>query len=101
MLESYGVTEKITWKQAILGLKGRMNPAMLSIWHFIRATLLAKIWYDKNLIAHRKPAMNLDSTQIRSIIKEGCLLAKGKTKLRAQASILLRKLRKDPGEHKV
>ena len=84
-----------------MGLKGRMNPAMLFMWHFIRATLLAKVWYDRNLIAHKKPALNLDPTQIKASIMEGCLRAKGKVKLRAQASILLRKLRKDPGGHEV
>ena len=93
-LESFGVTERITWKQAILGIKGRMNPAMLSVWHFIRATLLAKLWHDRNLIAHSKPALNLDPTQIKAIILEGCLLAKDRPKLRTPASILLKKLKK-------
>ncbi|MCO5601918.1 hypothetical protein L7F22_056044 [Adiantum nelumboides] len=99
LLESYGVTEKITWKQAILGIKGRMNPAMFDIWHFIRASILSRIWYDRNLIAHKKPAMSIDPTQVKVAMVEGCLLAKARPKIRAQASILLKKLRKDPGRH--
>ncbi|MCO5585957.1 hypothetical protein L7F22_039892 [Adiantum nelumboides] len=101
LLESYGVTEKITWKQAILGIKGRMNPAMFDIWHFIRASILSRIWYDRNLIAHKKPAMSTDPTQVKVAMVEGCLLAKARPKIRAQASILLKKLRKDPGRHQV
>ena len=72
------MSEKINWKQALLGVKGRMNPAMLSLWQYVRALIISKIWQDKNLLAHKRPGMNLDSTQVREIIQEGCYLAKDK-----------------------
>lgn len=93
-LESFGVTDRIGWKQAVLGDKGKMNPAIYMIWQYIRASILSKIWYDRNLLAHGKPALCLDDVQIRKAITEGCLLARNKAKLRSYASILLRKLKR-------
>ncbi|MCO5583152.1 hypothetical protein L7F22_037061 [Adiantum nelumboides] len=76
ILENFGFTERITWKQALLGFKGRINPAIMDIWQYIRDAILSKIWQDRNLIAHRKPALCFDSTKMRLAMVEGCLLAK-------------------------
>ncbi|MCO5562185.1 hypothetical protein L7F22_015811, partial [Adiantum nelumboides] len=76
ILENFGFTKRITWKQALLGFKGRVNPAIMDIWQYIRAAILSKIWQDRNLIAHRKPALCFDSTKMRLAMVESCLLAK-------------------------
>ena len=94
MLEAAGVTEKITWKQAILGARGRLNPAIYKIWQYIRAIIISKIWQDRNLLAHQRPGLNLDSSHVKIWIMEACILAKEKEKLRLQVSILIRKISK-------
>ena len=68
MLESIGVTERIQWKQAVIGNKGRMNPAFYKVWQYIRAVVLSKVWQDRNQIAHHKPAMNLDGALAKDFI---------------------------------
>ncbi|MCO5557342.1 hypothetical protein L7F22_010905 [Adiantum nelumboides] len=93
ILENFGFSERITWKQALLGFKGRMNPAIMDIWQYIRSAILSKIWQDRNLIAHRKPALCFDSTKMRLAMVEGCLLAKEVPRTRAQASTILKKMK--------
>lgn len=90
LLVELGISERITWKQALLGFKGRMNPAAMDIWHYCKAAILSKIWQDRNLIVHRKPAICFDSISVKAAMVEGCLLAKEAPKIRAQASIILR-----------
>ena len=94
LLEFIGVTEKIQWKQAVLGTKGRMNPAFFKIWQYIKAIILSKIWMDRNQIAHQKPSLNLDNSKVKDMVVEACSLAKERKKLRSQALIVLKKLRK-------
>lgn len=48
-----------------------MNPAFYKIRQYIRGTIIAKLWYDRNLIAHKKPGSNLDVEQMRDLINEG------------------------------
>lgn len=92
MLEECGVTEKLTWKQTLMGCKGRMNPAMYQLWQPIRGIIIAKIWQDRNLVTHRRPGINLDSFHIKGLVREGCLRASEKRKLKIPTTILLRKI---------
>ena len=92
MLERTGITEKIHWKQALLGNKGRMNPACFKLWQYIRALLLSKIWHDRNNIVHHKPALNLEASQVKGYITEACNLAKEKKRLKPLATIVMRKI---------
>ena len=77
-----------------MGTKGRMNPPFHSMWQYIRAIVIAKVWQDRNQVAHHKPGLNLDQNMIKGFIQEACTLAKEKKKIKVQASILLRKLSK-------
>lgn len=94
MLVVCGFTERISWKQALLGARGRMNPAFYKVWQYIRAIIISKLWYDRNLLAHHKPSLNLDATQVKGWILEACSLAKGKKSIATQASIMSRKVSK-------
>ena len=94
LLEACGVTERIGWKQVLLGIKGRMNPEFHKLWQFIRATLISNIWYDRNQIAHQKAGLNIDSSKVKGWVKEACNLAREKKTLRIQADILLKRISK-------
>ena len=91
VLEAAGVTENITWKQALLGSKGRMNPAFHSVWQYIRAVTITKIWQDRNQVAHHKPSLNLEAASARDFIRVACELASEKRKLRGTAGVIMRR----------
>lgn len=44
LLINCGVNGNLTWRQAVLGCKGRMSPGLYKIWHPIRARMLSEIW---------------------------------------------------------
>ena len=94
ILEKCGFTERISWRQALLGAKGRMNPAFFKVWQFIRAVVISKIWYDRNLLMHHKPGLNLEAAQVQGWILEAGILAKERKSLSSYASIMIRKVKK-------
>ena len=92
ILEKCGFTEKVSWRQALLGTRGRMNPAFFKVWHYVRAVIIAKVWQDRNLLAHHKPGLNLDASQVKGWIIEASDLAKEKMSISSYASIMRKKV---------
>lgn len=92
ILEGVGITKKITWKQALIGTKGRMNPEFHCIWQYVRAIILTRVWQDRNQVAHHKPGLNLEAASATSLIREACMLASVKRKLRRTAGIIMKKI---------
>ena len=71
-----------------------MNPPFHKLRQAVRAVIISKVWYDRNQLAHHKPSLILDVSQVIGFIQEACHLAKGKKSTRPQASLMLKKLKK-------
>lgn len=94
ILYECGVSDKLNWKQALIGCKGRMNPALYKTWHTIRAYVLAAIWEARNARVHTSVnrISQFSREKIKGMVIEACKLAEsGTSKASKATAILLRK----------